>query len=87
MRTGGPDGKGGSMLCGFSDPCPIHTKSPDNRFVAANLARKFHHYYEREAPRFNYESKYLGVSFDDLPQENRELMIAVCSLVLADLVL
>ena len=43
------------------------------------LAKKFHEAYERLAPSFQYKTrKETAVSWDDLPINNKALMIAVC---------
>jgi len=43
------------------------------------MARLFHGHYERLAPSFSYVTrKDSRVSFDDLPPNNRALMLAVC---------
>lgn len=43
------------------------------------LAQKFHEIYERLAPSFNYETrKESAVVWDDVPENNKSLMIAVC---------
>ncbi len=45
-----------------------------------DLAKKFHETYERLAPQYNYETrKASAVPFDSIPENNQELMIAVCS--------
>ncbi|KKN12468.1 hypothetical protein LCGC14_1016360 [marine sediment metagenome] len=44
------------------------------------LARNFHRIYERLAPSFSYTTrKESAVPFDDLPDNNKNLMLAVCS--------
>ncbi|KKL27339.1 hypothetical protein LCGC14_2386180 [marine sediment metagenome] len=44
------------------------------------LARNFHRTYERLAPAFSYTTrKESAVPFDDLPDNNKNLMLAVCS--------
>tara|TARA_R110000772_G_C13310282_1_gene440306 strand:+ start:36726 stop:37445 length:720 start_codon:yes stop_codon:yes gene_type:complete len=44
------------------------------------LARKFHETYERLAPDFGYETrKESAVAWDDVPEKNKQLMIAVCN--------
>jgi hypothetical protein len=46
--------------------------------MAARIARQFHFTYERLAPRFGYETRpETAVPWEDLPDENRKLMIAV----------
>ncbi len=42
------------------------------------IAKQFHETYERLAPEFNYETRLQSrVPWEDIPKENRELMIAV----------
>jgi len=49
-------------------------------------AQRFHEAYERLAPTFGYETRpESAVPWDEVPEENRQLMIAVCAVVLADL--
>lgn len=50
------------------------------------LARLFHDTYERLAPHFGYETRRASaVPWEQVPKENRALMVAVCSEVLAAL--
>lgn len=45
-----------------------------------DLARRFHEAYERLAPSFGYETREeSAVPWDDVPEQNRALMIAVCA--------
>lgn len=47
------------------------------------LARAFHETYERLAPQFDYETrKASAVPWDDVPIQNKRLMIAVCREIL-----
>ncbi|KKN03814.1 hypothetical protein LCGC14_1103870 [marine sediment metagenome] len=47
---------------------------------AEQLARSFHELYEALAPEFGYETrKESAVHWDDLPQNNKTLMVAVAS--------
>jgi len=46
------------------------------------LAAMFHNLYESLAPKFGYESRFKNVEFDDLPENNRKLMIAVCRVIM-----
>lgn len=58
------------------------------RHMAEELARQFHEAYERLAPSFGYETrKESAVPWDDVPEQNRSLMVAVCAEVLSDRVL
>jgi len=46
--------------------------------MAEEIAKQFHETYERLAPEFNYETRLQSrVPWEDVPKENRELMIAV----------
>lgn len=48
------------------------------------LAKLFHDIYETLAPQYGYETrKETRVKFDELPENNKKLMIAVCSRVAA----
>ena len=50
------------------------------------LARRFHETYERLAPSFGYETrKASAVPWEDVPEQNRALMTAVCAELLSDL--
>lgn len=61
--------------------CPIHGK---NRQIE-NIAREFHDAYERLAPSKGWETQERSrTSFEDLPPENRELMIAVVAELIAN---
>lgn len=49
------------------------------------LARRFHALYQEIAPACGYETRTeTRVPWDDLPQENRLLMIAVCAAIQAE---
>ncbi len=51
--------------------------------AAEFLARKFHETYERLAPQFGYETrKASAVPWEDVPEQSRKLMIAVCTVIL-----
>lgn len=51
------------------------------------LARFFHETYEKLAPEFGYETRpESAVPWEEVPQQNRHLMIAVAAVVLNDLV-
>jgi len=46
---------------------------------ADDMAQKFHEAYERLAPEYNYETrKESAVPWEDVPEDNRQLMTAVC---------
>jgi hypothetical protein len=48
------------------------------------LARAFHETYERLAPRFGYETRReSAVPWEEVPENNKQLMIAVCEELLA----
>ena len=48
------------------------------------LARLFHRFYEELAPEFGYETRTeSAVPWEQVPENNRQLMIAVCERVLA----
>jgi hypothetical protein len=63
----------------FSDtPLPKHT--------ASSLAAFFHETYERLAPSFSYKTREASaVPWEDVPENNKNLMIAVCEEVLKEL--
>jgi hypothetical protein len=47
------------------------------------MAQKFHEAYERLAPQLDYETrKESAVPWDDVPENNKKLMIAVCTEIL-----
>lgn len=49
------------------------------------IARAFHEAYEELAPRFNYETREeSAVEWDDVPQGNRDLMVATVTKLLED---
>jgi hypothetical protein len=49
------------------------------------LAQRFHETYERLAPMFGYTTRpETAVPWEQLPEQNRRLMIAVCEEVLAE---
>lgn len=50
---------------------------------AENLARRFHETYERLAPQFGYETRRESAKpWEEVPEQNRNLMIAVCAEIL-----
>jgi hypothetical protein len=50
---------------------------------AEHLAQFFHETYERLAPSFGYETREASaVPWEDVPEQNKHLMIAVCAEVL-----
>lgn len=45
---------------------------------AEEIARAFHESYERLAPEFNYKTRERSaIPWDDVPENNKDLMIAV----------
>lgn len=72
------------IRCGFrqkfptDEPCSSCGYDP-----AEEIARRFHESYERLAPSFGYETrKESAVPWEDVPEPNRRLMIAVARDVL-----
>jgi len=50
---------------------------------AEELAQQFHETYERLAPQYNYQTrKASAVPWSDVPENNKRLMIAVCTEIL-----
>lgn len=50
------------------------------------LAQRFHEHYERLAPEHGYETREASaVSWSEVPEPNRSLMVAVAAAVLHDL--
>jgi hypothetical protein len=57
--------------------CPGWTLTPED------LAKYFHSEYERMAPHFGYKTRPASaVPWDEVPEENRRLMMAVCAGIL-----
>jgi hypothetical protein len=51
--------------------------------TAEQLARLFHETYERLAPQYDYETRRdTAVAWEDVPERNRRLMVAVAGEVL-----
>jgi hypothetical protein len=49
------------------------------QLTAEELARAFHETYERLAPEFGYETRReSAVPWEEVPENNKRLMIAVC---------
>lgn len=44
---------------------------------AERIAREFHDTYERMAPGFGYQTRFPSYSWEMVPENNRDLMIAV----------
>jgi hypothetical protein len=54
--------------------------------TAEQLAQRFHEHYERLAPEHGYKTRRASaVPWDDVPEPNRSLMVAVAAAVLHDL--
>ena len=67
---------------GFIDTLP-DAWSKHERLRAENLARRFHETYEKLAPSFGYETKKdSAVQWADVPEKNKNLMIATCKAIL-----
>lgn len=46
--------------------------------IAASIAQAFHESYERQAPEFGYKTREASaVPWEDVPEDNKTLMIAV----------
>jgi hypothetical protein len=59
------------------------TKEHAAMINAETLARRFHEAYERLAPTFDYVTREAtAVPWDDVPEQNKRLMIAVCAEIL-----
>lgn len=51
--------------------------------TAEQLAQKFHELYEELAPAYNYKTRTeSAVSWNDVPENNKQLMTAVCGCIL-----
>jgi len=52
---------------------------------AEKLARRFHETYERLAPSFSYQTREASAKpWEEVPENNRRLMIAVCAEILQE---
>lgn len=52
---------------------------------AVALARRFHELYEKLAPEFGYTTRReTAVPWAALPRDNRNLMVAVCTVILSE---
>jgi hypothetical protein len=59
--------------------------APDS-LTAANLAQRFHELYEALAPSFGYETrKESAVPWEQVPENNRRLMVAVAVVLLDEM--
>jgi hypothetical protein len=55
-------------------------------FSAEDVAKMFHRQYEELAPRFGYKTrKASSVPWGKVPKKNRDLMIAVAGMVMAEI--
>lgn len=54
--------------------------------TAEELARLFHETYEELAPAYGYQTREdSAVPWEDVPEQNKELMIATCEVIIARL--
>lgn len=81
-----------SGCCSAALPCNHQKASPDTLCDACKavraeaLAQRFHETYERLAPSFAYETRKASAKpWAEVPDNNKRLMIAVCSEILASL--
>lgn len=67
---------------------PAELSADDGRAaLALAVARRFHETYERLAPAFGYETRReSAVPWDDVPQDNRDLMVAVASFIVGEFI-
>jgi hypothetical protein len=82
------DGKTQNRLLGVSVTSSEHVEGQGpvtaNPGAAAEVASQFHAAYERLAPRFGYSTREASaVPWDEVPQQNRDLMVAVVDELLA----
>ncbi len=62
------------------------TSGRESLTEAQGLARRFHALYEAMAPNFGYETrKESSVPWDDVPEPNRGLMLAVAKVLLSEM--
>ena len=62
------------------DPTPTRLEDPPGLDAAIEAARKFHEAYERLAPSFGYATREASAKpWDEVPENNRRLMTAVCA--------
>ena len=56
------------------------------QITAEELAQLFHEEYERRAPEFGYETRKLSaVPWEDVPEQNKQLMVAVAEFIIKKL--
>ena len=52
--------------------------------MSEELAKQFHYLYEKLAPEYNYKTRGgTAVKWEDMPENNKQLMIEVCGKLLA----
>jgi hypothetical protein len=69
-----------------SDPTCGRDQGTGPQVDAETLARRFHETYERLAPTFGYTTRpETAVPWEQVPELNRQLMIAVCQELLREL--
>lgn len=74
-----------SCTCGPHDGCTECDAPPTFRDECEALARRFHYFYERLAPEFGYKTREeSAVPWEQVPAQNRELMIAVAHEIMRD---
>lgn len=81
-----PRSDGGKMRCGGPRRCETCAAELAEAEAAApeQIARAFHEAYERLAPAHGYETRpESAVPWEDVPEQNRALMIAVAAELLA----
>jgi hypothetical protein len=62
---------------------PVAKLQCSDGLEAAALAKRFHETYERLAPQFDYKTREESkVAWDDVPEANKNLMIATCAEIL-----
>ena len=84
----------GGVLVGWSAEPPVleaDVRADERARVlddvqASNLAQTFHETYERLAPDFGYRTREASAKpWDDVPEQNRALMIATCAEIIQHL--
>jgi hypothetical protein len=57
--------------------------SSEGTLSAEELAKMFHDIYEQLAPKFGYKTREeSAVPWDQVPENNKQLMVAVCAMIL-----
>jgi hypothetical protein len=68
----------------FGGEMQLHCPGVVVDVAAEGLARRFHETYERLAPSFGYRTREASAKpWDEVPEDNRHLMIAVCAEILS----